>query len=43
MQKTWKDKRRFLVAHLNVWIFLLGNQGFIMATKFTALAAQLLK
>ena len=48
-QKTWKDKRPlvgwmfFWVVHLNVWVFLSGNQGFIRATKFMALVAQLLK
>ena len=40
LQKTWKDKR---VVPLNVWVFLPGNQGFIRATKFTALVAWLLK
>ena len=33
----------FWVAHLNVWVFLPGNQGFIRATKFTALVGRLLK
>ena len=40
LQKTWKDKR---VVRLNVWVFPPGNQGFIRATKFTALVAWLLK
>ena len=26
--------------HLNVWVFLSGNQGFIRATKLMALVAE---
>ena len=47
-QKTWKDKQPWLQFTLDgtmicSWVFLPGNQGFIRATKFTALVARLLK
>ena len=33
----------FLCSALNMWDFLTGNQGFIKATEFMGLVAQLLK
>ena len=48
LQKTWKDKRPWLQftpdgTMICSWVFLPGKQGFIRATKFTALVARLLK